>query len=117
MLFVDAPIYARLVSLRLHLLILLVVLLELLARGWKDCRTHSKKSREALQLSKPTTKSWSLPALLATWQLELDRAKLKFLETTDSRCQRGVPDRRAEAKWLLTFLYCHIFHQKKRDYG
>ena len=49
-----------------------------------------------------------------TWQDDLDLTKLKFIERTDFPCQRGVPDRWASAKRLMTFLYYHIEMERER---
>ena len=73
-------------------------------KTWRASPAH-----KALQRSKPTeARTKSRPELLVTWQDDLDLSKLKFLESTDFPCQRGVRDRRALAKRLLTFLYYHI---------
>ena len=59
----------------------------------------------------------SRPELLVTWPDDIDLGRLKFLESTDFPCQRGVPDRRASAKRLLTFLYYHIIQEREREDG
>ena len=81
-------------------------------------KLRASPAHKALQRSKPTqVRASSRPELLVTWPDDIDLGRLKFLESTDFPCQRGVPDRRASAKRLLTFLYYHIIQEREREDG